>query len=164
MHEYLRQWATFHFGDPIRFPASSVENAALRVLLTKLPKGARPLLAEDGKVAIAIPDSKEKPCEIFNHITSEGEVALRRMISDLFRLQLWNDLYPILDPRSGENISHMPILLVIRDWCTKNGISTDYDYTIKMKWQRMREAHHFPMKVRASSRNLKEQKKRVKSS
>lgn len=162
MHEYLRQWATFHYGNPVRFPAASVENAALRVLITKLPAGVSPSLAGEDKLAIEIPDSKEKPVLIFNHLTADGEKAMCCMIGNLMKVQLWNDLFPILDPCSGENISHMPILLVIRNWCKTNGIDPDYDYTIKMKWQRMREAHFFPMKVR-TAKNLKEQKKHNKN-
>lgn len=150
LHEYLRQWCVDHYGDPVRFPAASAENAALRVLLTKLRSGCKPQVAGDGRLAVAVPDSREKPAETFNHLTEDGEKALRDMIANLFRLQLWNDLFPLLDPADGQNVSHMPVLTVVRDWCRKNGISQDYDYTIKMKWQRMREAHHFPMKVRSS--------------
>lgn len=158
MHEYLRQWCTNHYGEPVKFPAASAENASLRVLMTKLRSG-RPVLADDGRIAIEIPDSKAKPADIFNHLTEDGEKAVRDMVNNLFKVQLWNDLFPLLDPTNGQNISHMPILTVIRDWCKKNGISQDYDYTIKMKWQRMREAHPFPMKVRASSKSCHLQEK-----
>lgn len=156
MHEYLRQWCRNHYGDPVRFPAGSAENAALRILLTKLRSGM-PTLGDDDRLAIEIPDSKEKPAMSYNHLTKEGEKAIRDMVGNLFKVQLWNDLFPMLDPTSGQNITHMPILTVIRDWCRKNGVSTEYDYTIKMKWQRMREAHPFAMKVRAASRLRQEQ-------
>lgn len=156
---YLQQWAEHQYGSPVKFPVASPESAALRVLLCKLPAGARPRLPGDGRMAVELPDSKEKPVASFNHITDCGEKALRDMLANLFKVQLWNDLFPLLNPESGECLTHMPLLVVIRDWCKRNGVDPDYDYTIKMKWQRLREAHPFPMKVRSSSKKFRQQEK-----
>lgn len=153
IHPYLKQWAEHHYGSPVRFPNASVENALLHVFARKRPLNAR--CDNEGKMAVVIPDSKDKPADTFCYLSASGEQAIRTAIHNLMKIKLWNDLFPLLDPASGECVTHDPILSVVRDWCRENGIDPDYDYTIKMKWQRMREAHPFPMRVKLSAKNNK---------
>ena len=47
---------------------------------------------------------------------------------------MWKDLNDLHDCGCS-------VLKAIQAWCENNGISIDYDYTIKMRYQRMRTAY-----------------------
>lgn len=151
MPVYLRQWVQHHFGCPARFPARSVSNAMLTSLL-RTKKGVLPWQFDNSnKMSVTLPWSKTKHPTTYHYLTKEGERQFAEHLHNLLKLQLWSDLYPMIDPTKDEYISHRPILDVIRQWCVDNGVDQDYDYTLKMKWQRMRQAYHFRIKFRQGS-------------
>lgn len=131
---FIRQWLTFHYGDPVVFPAQSVENATIRRFLTPQPKDAKPQPMEEGEVAVCLPDSKQKPVVTYNHLGKYAKAALVECIEDTFKLQMWKELNDI-------HTFGCPILRSIQAWCENNGISIDYDFTIRMRYQRMRNAY-----------------------
>lgn len=130
---FVAQWLRFHYGDPVRFPAQSVENACIRRFLAVQPKSVPPM-RQAGEVAICLPDSKQKPVARYNYLGSSARAALVECIEDTFRLQLWHDL-------NGVQAMGCSLLSAVRAWCENNGIALDYDYTIKMRFQRMRAAY-----------------------
>lgn len=131
---FVREWLYHHFGNPVVFPARSAENATIRRFLTRLPDGETPDTGSDGNVRVAIPDSKQKPVVTYNYLTPYGKEAVVEAIEDTFRRQMWNDLNDLRDTGCS-------LLTAVKAWCEQNGISTQYDYTIKMRYQRMREAY-----------------------
>lgn len=135
LERYLSEWATSHLGDPIVFPAKSNENAIIRTFLKERPDGVPIELNPNGTLtAIAIPDSKSKPPEKYNYMTARGKDAVREMIKDLFKRQLWNDLNPIIHSNVGVNT-------LISAWCEMNGISLDRVETVRQCYYRMRDAY-----------------------
>ena len=88
--------------------------------------------AED--VAICIPDSKQKPVATYNYLSLNARKAVAECIEDTFRLQLWRDLADI-------DLCRCTLLSAVRAWCEANGVSVDYDYTLKMRYQRMRNSY-----------------------
>lgn len=60
--------------------------------------------------------------------------ALEEIIDDTFKMQMWKDLNEMT--RCG-----CTLLKSVRAWCERNGIDTDYDYTLKMRYQRMRDSY-----------------------
>ncbi|MCD8296818.1 MAG: hypothetical protein LUC88_04525 [Prevotella sp.] len=131
---FIGQWLNFHFGDPIAFPSQSVENATIRRFLAKMPAGMQPLSKQDDEVSICIPDSKQKPVITYNYLGERAKACLIDTIEDTFRIQLWKDLNDLHDCGCS-------ILKAIDAWCENNGISIEYDYTIKMRYQRMRRSY-----------------------
>lgn len=130
---FIVQWLTFHYGTPVRFPDQSAENACIRRFLTRQPT-SMPAVCQPGEIAIYIPDSKQKPVVTYNHLGSHARAAVADCIEDTFRLQLWHDL-------NGYETMHCPLLKAVRAWCQNNGISIDYEDTVKMRFQRMRNAY-----------------------
>lgn len=133
---FIRQWLTYHFGNPVVFPAKSAENACIRHFVGLRPKNAKPIKPEpdDNMIAIVIPESKRKKTICWNYMSQSACDALNEVIDDTFRLQLWTDLNAMTQ-------CHCSILTSVRAWCENNGISTDYDYTLKMRYQRMRNSY-----------------------
>lgn len=130
---FIAQWLRHHFGDPVVFPAQSAENACIRHFLTRQP-GSLPLPRGDDDVAICIPDSKQKPVVTYNYLSGNARKAVAECIEDTFRLQLWRDLADI-------ELCQCTLLSAVRAWCEANGIDVEYDYTLKMRFQRMRNSY-----------------------
>lgn len=130
---FIAQWLRHHFGDPVVFPAQSAENACIRHFLTRQP-GSLPLTRGDDDIAICIPDSKQKPVVTYNYLSGNARKAVAECIEDTFRLQLWRDLADI-------ELCQCTLLSAVRAWCEANGIDVEYDYTLKMRFQRMRNSY-----------------------
>ena len=132
---FIKEWLHYHFGNPVVFPAQSVENSTIRLFLTKQPENVIPrLIPEDDEVAICIPDSKGKPVATYNYLGPRGKKAVEECIEDTFKVQLWSELNDLHN-------CGCTILKAIDAWCENNGISIDHDYTIKMRYQRMRDSY-----------------------
>ena len=56
---FVKQWLVHSFGNPVVFPAQSIENSTIRRFTQKQP-AAVPEPPDEEDVAIAIPDSKAK--------------------------------------------------------------------------------------------------------
>lgn len=130
---FIRQWLTYHYGNPVQFPVQSVENATIRRFLTKQPDG-KPKMGDIDDVPICIPDSKQKPVITYNYLGEHAKEAVEECIEDTFRMQMWNDLNDLHECGCS-------ILKGVQAWCENNGISIDYDCTIKMRYQRMRKSY-----------------------
>ena len=130
---FVAQWLRFHYGDPVRFPSQSVENACIRRFLSVQPSAVPPR-RQEGEVAIRLPDSKQKPVARYNYLGKSARAAVVECIEDTFRLQMWRDLNSV-------QAMGCTLLTAVRAWCENNGIGIEYDYTIKMRFQRMRNAY-----------------------
>lgn len=131
---FIGQWLRYHYGDPVVFPPRSAENACIRRFVALRPKDCQPDKPSPDAVAVAIPDQSRKKVEYWNYMSRSACQALTEIIDDTFKMQLWNDLGDV--SRTG-----CTLLTCVRAWCERNGISPDYDYTLKMRYQRMRDAH-----------------------
>ena len=132
---YIKEWLEFHYGNPVRFPKRSGENAVLLRALCKPPKHVPPDITRDTScVEIEIPnDDKVRP-EYFNYLPERGKRKLCRAIDALFRAQLWTECLPFVH-EGGLNEA-------IIVWCKNNGISLDASEAVRQKFYRMRKAHH----------------------
>lgn len=131
---FIKQWLENHYGNPVIFPAMSAENATIRRFLTKLPDDKLPDKQTEKSIAVCIPDSKQKPVITYNYLGKYAKEAVVECIEDTFKMQMWKDLNDLRDCGCS-------ILKAIQAWCENNGISIEYDYTIKMRYQRMRNAY-----------------------
>ncbi len=142
---FIAQWLEYHYGSPVTFPNGSDENDCIHQFVSRCPKDlepkdiTRPVLSEDdGRkwtiVAFTVPDCRAKPAETYNYMGATARSALLEVIDWRFNHQLWKDLKDSYE-------KHYTILNAVRDWCEKNGISIDYDFTIKMRLQRKKKRH-----------------------
>ena len=131
---FIKEWLTFHYGNPVAFPPQSAENATIRRFLTTQPRDDVPEMKSEDEVAVYIPDSKQKPVISYHYLGKYAKAAVIECIEDTFRLQMWKDLNDLHD-------CGCTVLRAIQAWCENNGISIEYDYTIKMRYQRMRNSY-----------------------
>ena len=131
---YIRQWLIHSFGNPVEFPASSNENAVIRRFTQKQPASLKPQKPSEDDVAICIPACKSKNPETYNYLSLQAKKALEESISDLFRINMWNDLGDLADTSCKK-------MSAFRAWCTMHGIDVEYAETVRMKWYRMRKSY-----------------------
>lgn len=80
---FIKQWLIHSFGNPVVFPAQSIENSTIRRFTQKQPN-AIPLPAGQDEVAIAIPDSKAKDPIIYNYLSTYGKKPWQNASTTLF--------------------------------------------------------------------------------
>ncbi len=88
----------------------------------------------DDYLAIELPDSKAKPVREFNYLGPRARRAVKEMVTDLFRMDLWASLKDIAD-RSCR------ISSLVSAWCEQRGIGIDYEDTVRQCFYRMRDQH-----------------------
>lgn len=85
-------------------------------------------------IAIRLPDSKAKPVKEYCYLGPRARRAVKEMVTDLFKIDLWASLKDIAD-RSCRLSS------LISAWCEQHGIGIDYEDTVRQCFYRMREQH-----------------------
>ena len=130
---FIKEWLIHSFGNPVVFPAQSVENATIRRFTQKQP-GAAPEPHADKEVAIAIPDSKAKDPMLYNYLGTHGKKAVAECINDTFKMNMWAELNDLSDVGCS-------IMKAIYSWCEMHGISIDYAWTIRQRYYRMRDSY-----------------------
>lgn len=85
-------------------------------------------------IAIELPDSKAKPVHEFCYLGPRARRAVKEVVTDLFKMDLWASLKDIAD-RSCRLSS------IISAWCEQHGIGIDYEDTVRQCFYRMRDQH-----------------------
>jgi hypothetical protein len=132
LEPFVRQWLTNSFGDPVVFPAQSIENATIRRFTVKQPN--TPEKKSDKDIAIAIPDSKAKDPMIYNHLGQHGKMAVAECIEDTFRRNMWAELNDLSDVGCS-------VMKAIYSWCEMHGIDIEYAWTIRQRYYRLRDSY-----------------------
>lgn len=131
---FIGQWLTYHYGSPVTFPAQSAENACIRRFVSLRPKNWVPPTNYEGTVSVVIPETERKKAICWNYMSKSACEALLEIVDDTFKMQMYQDINDM--SRSG-----CTLLKCVRVWCEQNGIDPDYDYTLKMRYQRMRDSY-----------------------
>ena len=140
----IAQWATNHFGLPIKFPPQSVGNARIIAILRKRPQGADPDVEREGLTPVAIPYSKQKDPESWNYVTPSGKKFIAEYIEALFK----DNLYQEFNEMCGEDSK---LQTAAYTWCEMHGIDIEYADTIRQRFYRERErllAHGIDLRKR----------------
>lgn len=152
---FIAQWATYHFGNPIRFPAQSAGNARIVSVLCKRPADALPDVAHDDHTPVAIPYSKQKEPEAWNYVTPSGKRFIVEYIEALFKDNLFKEFSEMCSEDSK-------LQTAAYTWCEMHGISIDYADTIRQRFYRERErllACGVDLRKRNRTKTEKNQKK-----
>lgn len=131
---FVRQWLVNAFGEPVVFPAQSIENATIRLFVMQLPKDRQPDVKTEDATAIKIPDSSTKPSRLFNYMSPRGKMAVTDCIETLFNRNLWAELGNL----SAVGCNTMSAIYA---WCDNHGIDLDYSDTVRQRYYRMRDAY-----------------------
>ena len=139
LEEYLAQWFINDQGgeNPVRLTRGSVEAKILEVYLMKRPEDTDPDIDTIGKVAIAIPEFRNRPPEYYNHLPKFAISSLQNVIRQRFDISLWKDLNGfgnIIRNRQDE---------LIYAWMEKNGIELNEKNwnAIAKRYQRQRNVY-----------------------
>lgn len=85
-------------------------------------------------LAIEIPESKAKPRREFCYMGPRGRSAVREVVVDLFKLNLWSELKDIPDRTCR-------LSTLISAWCEMHGICIDSEDSVRQVFYRMRADH-----------------------
>ena len=88
----------------------------------------------DDYMAVFVPDSKAKPVRQFHYLGPRGRQAVKEVVTDLFKMNLWAELKDVAD-------RHCRLSTLISAWCEKHGIDIDYEDTVRQVFYRMRAQH-----------------------
>ncbi|MBQ0072866.1 MAG: hypothetical protein KBT34_01585 [Prevotella sp.] len=127
---YVQQWLVSTFGDPVRFPHHSKENAEIRRQACPLPDGCIPQTRKEGDVAIVIPSSSMRKADTYNYFTASAQEALKDMIGNLFDCDMKTDILQSVENGVG-------IKCAVRSYMQRHHISIDHEETLKQRINRM---------------------------
>lgn len=134
LQPFVAQFLKHSLGDPVTFPPQSVENATIHHFVTLLPHGQLPDTGGEGMTAIAIPDSRTKPAERFNHIMPRGKQAVAECCEAIFMRCLWAELGDL-------STLSCKTTTAIYAWCETHGIDIDHADTIRQRYYRLRDQY-----------------------
>ena len=134
LQPFVAQWLHHHFGNPVKFQPQSVENSTILQFTQKLPEGRQPDTAAEGLTAVCIPDNEKKDPATYNYLAPKGKEAVVDCIERTFKLMMWNELNDMSDVGCS-------VLGAIDAWCEMHGIDIDYDRTILMRYNRLRNSY-----------------------
>ena len=134
LQPFVAQWLHHHYGNPVQFQPKSVENSTILQFTQKLPEGRQPDTAADGLTAVCIPDNEKKDPATYNYLGPKGKEAVVDCIERTFKLMMWNELNDMSDVGCS-------VLGAIDAWCEMHGIDIEYDRTILMRYNRIRNSY-----------------------
>lgn len=133
----VRQWATEAFGNPMRFPDGSRENACILRNTIKRPQDTPVDCGGNGEIPVHIPDSKHHSPLTYNHMTAQGKQELVAYIEALFTINWQNELiFLVNDP--------VDMRASIRAYLSRHGMSLDHEDALLRRfgrWLRRMDDH-----------------------
>ena len=114
--------------------AASLHQSVTNTFKDEEYEQSRWLIHPNEYIAISLPESKAKPILEYNYLGPRARRAVKEMITDLFKIDLWASLKDIAD-RSCKLSS------LISAWCEQHGIGIDYEDTVRQCFYRMRDQH-----------------------
>lgn len=132
LNPMVRDWAVGAFGEPIRFPDGSRENACILRNTIRRPEGVPVDVGKPGDVAVRIPDSKHHPPITYNHVTLHGKKELVAYVEALFTLSWQNELLYLLNEPVDLRAS-------IRAYLSRHAISLDCEDALLRRFSRWRD-------------------------
>ena len=104
--------------------STKLHQSASHIFKDKEFEESRWLTHPDEYLAIMLPDSKAKPVREYCYLGPRARRAIKEVIIDLFKMDLWASLKDIAD-RSCR------ISSIISAWCEQHGIGIDYEDTVR---------------------------------
>ncbi len=132
--EYLEQWITHTFGNPVELIKDSPEMRLLNELLVKLPCDETPDLGEDSNLTIPIPYFRGKNPDTYNYLHKSGKTALIESFSTLFDKNLYTEVTAL---KNG-NTSRATLIYAYME---KHGIDQKHWDTVAQRFHRLNQKY-----------------------
>lgn len=132
--EYLEQWITHTFGNPVELIKDSPEMRVLNEMLSKLPCSELPDTGEGSNITIPIPYFKGKNPDTYNFLYKSGKTALVESFSTLFDKNLHTE---ITDLKNGR-IKRATLIYVFME---KHGIDEKHWDTVAQRLHRLNQKY-----------------------
>lgn len=120
--------------DMQKAETAHLHQSAAHAFMDKEYEEERWLSHHDEYIAIELPDSKAKPVCEYNYLGPRARLAVKEMVTDLFKMDLWASLKDIAN-RSCK------MSTLIYAWCEMRGIGIDYEDTVRQCFYRIRNQH-----------------------
>lgn len=120
--------------DQLDADTARLHQSAQHICRDKEYEEGRWVTHPDDYIAIVLPDSKAKPVREYCYLGPRARRAVKEMVTDLFKMDLWASLKDIAD-RSCR------ISSLISAWCEQHGIGIEYEDTVRQCFYRMRDQH-----------------------
>lgn len=140
--DYLAEWLTHTFGNPVVLIKDSPESRLLNELLCKLPADKEPDFGVGSNVAVVIPYFKGKDPAFWNYLHDTGKVALTESFTTLFKKSLFNEVTDL-------NNGHVKRRTIIYAYMERHGIDERHWDTVAQIYHRMK------VKYKKSAINIK---------
>ena len=132
--DYLSQWITHTFGNPVELVKDSPEMRLLNELLVKTPCHCTPDTGEGANIIIPIPYFKGKSPETYNYLYATGKAALQESFSTLFKKNLFLEVSAL---KNG-NVKRATLIYAFME---KHGIDEKHWDTIAKIFHRMNQKY-----------------------
>lgn len=138
--EYLAQWITHTFGNPVELLKESPEMRLLNELLVKMPAGATPDTGEGSNITIPIPYFRGKSPEVYNYLYQTGKSAMIESFSTLFKKNLVCELTDLKNcfKDDGKRIKRSTLIYAFME---KHGIDEKNWDTVAQIYHRATDAY-----------------------
>lgn len=141
--EYLQQWLTHTFGNPIQLIKDSPEMRLLNELLVKMPADKMPDTGENANLIIAIPFFKGKNPEYYNYLHRTGKSALVESFSTLFKKNLFTEI-------SALSNGHVKRATLIYAFMENHGITENNWDTVAQIYHRLNQKYSKTKSIKIS--------------
>lgn len=147
--EYLAQWITHTFGNPVELLKESPEMRLLNELLVKLPAGATPDMGDDSNITIPIPYFKGKDPSVYNYLYQTGKVAMVESFSSLFKKNLVCELTDLKNcfKEDGKRVKRSTLIYAFME---KHGIDERHWDTVAQIYHRATDAYRHKAGIKIS--------------
>jgi hypothetical protein len=126
---YVAQWLTSIYGNPVKFPAQSIENAEIVRQLRQVPMFYKPQEYDDSYVAIVLPQSKRRPPEKYNYLTEQAKESLVGLIKNNFDSDLKMSVRRMV-------CNGVSVTRAVHAWLKDHDIPVEYEETIRTRIRR----------------------------
>ena len=134
MKDYLAEWCTTHFGNPITISRESEESRLLRRFLDKQPSVCSLEYAGDYNIQLVIPTYHEKPPRVYNYLGERGKKVIVESFARLFASCLWREVGSVINPPCSK-------AALLQAFMEKHGISDEHEDTLRKKLDRERRKY-----------------------
>jgi len=141
--EYMAQWITHTFGNPVELIKDSPEMRLLNELLVRLPCNKTADTGEDSNITIPIPYFKGKDPVYYNYIHETGKNALEESFSTLFKKNLFTEI-------SALKNGHVKRSTLIYAFMEKHGIDEKHWDTVSQIYHRMNQRYSKDKNIKVS--------------
>lgn len=134
--DYLCQWLTHTFGNPVVLIKNGPESRVLNEFLVKTPANKQPDNGKDANISIQIPWFKGKDPREYNYIHNSGKSALIDSFQTLFDLNILEEVFAL--EKFSVNCRTYKLIYAFME---KHGIEEQHFDTVMQRYRRLKNKY-----------------------